>query len=67
VNAEIMELAVTSCLVQCVGSDFPMTALSDYADKLRDNGWNEATIEVFERQVLTALTQADRRQNGRAT
>lgn len=63
---DIMELAVASCVVQCVGSDFPMTALSDYAERLRENGWNETTIEVFERLVLQALAQANHRRNRRA-
>ena len=57
-----IQLAVRNCIALCVQSDYPLTSLSDFAEKLREHHWNEEEIAIVERQVLKAIIDRPQQQ-----
>ena len=50
-----IHMAVKSCLARCRLSQTPLTALTEFAEKLSDLGWDYESVHEVEKGVLFAL------------
>ena len=49
-------LAISNCLGYCLTSEAQLTALHDFTEELKGQGWSPETIKEVERGVLVALS-----------
>jgi hypothetical protein len=50
-----IHMAVKSCLARCRLSQTPLAALAEFAEKLRDLGWDWESVHQVEKGVLFSL------------
>lgn len=54
----MIDYAVRTCLDLCVSTNMPMTCLTDYISQLQESGWDDSSMEEFQRAVLLALSKS---------